>query len=306
MQHLSNWLGLATAAALVSSLTAANAQDMSKVQLHMEKVADGIYMLQGLGGNIGLSVGEDGVLMVDDQFAPLSPKIESAIRAVSDKPVRFVINTHWHFDHTGGNEHFGKMGAVTVSHENVRKRMSVDSILKYIPIPRKSFKAKTGLALPIVTFHRNMTFHMNGQTIQVSKLPNSHTDGDSVVRFTEANVLHVGDVLRTGYPFIDVANGGTLQGTIDASNVILGMMDQDTKVISGHAPVIGRAEVIAYRDMLETVKTRISALVASGKSEADIIAGKPLADLDPKWGKGFIKAEILLQAVISDLTGKDR
>lgn len=282
----------------------AQQRDFSNVKIEAEKVADGIYMLTGRGGNMAISVGEDGVFLVDDQFAPLSEKIEAAIKKISDKPVQFVINTHWHPDHVGGNEHFGKRGAVTVAHINVRERLSRDGLIRYLPGEPRTPKAKTGKQLPIVTFSEEVVFHFNGQTIQVFELPHSHTDGDSAVFFVEANVIHVGDVIRVHYPFIDVVNGGSLDGTIEATNLILELMDKDTRVISGHAPVIGRAKVTAYRDMLETVRRRIGDLVAVGKTEEEILRLQPLKALDEKWGGGFISADRLIRAVVADLTGK--
>ena len=279
-----------------------SAQDFSKVEVRTEKVADGIYMLLGRGGNIGLSVGADGVFMVDDQFAPLSDKIKAAIAALTDQPVRFLINTHWHFDHADGNEAFATGGATIVAHENVRKTLAKGGGLKFIPLANTTVPPKTGDALPVVTFTDSVTFHMNGQTIDVVKLPDSHTNGDSVVRFREANVMHVGDVVRTGYPFIDVVNGGSLQGTIDATNVLISMADSDTKIMSGHAPVIGRDALQDYRTMLEIVQARISALIGVGMSVDDIVEMSPLKDLNDRWGKGFIRESFLIKAVYADLT----
>lgn len=264
-------------------------QDFSQVEITSQKLADGIWMLQGAGGNLGLSAGADGAFLIDDQFAPLTEKIQAAVAEVSDKPVRFVFNTHWHFDHTGGNENFGKAGALIVAHDNVRERMSVDQVMEAF---NRTVPAAPEVALPVITFAHDVKFHLNGDTIHAFHVPPAHTDGDSIIHFESADVIHMGDVFfNGGYPFIDVGSGGSIVGVIHAVNKVLAMTDADTKIIPGHGPLASRADLVAYRDMLDEVRARIAALIAEGKSLEEIQAAKPLEDLDETWGGGFINGE---------------
>ncbi|MBW8860923.1 MAG: MBL fold metallo-hydrolase, partial [Acidobacteria bacterium] len=237
------------------ALPAVAQQDFSKVDIRTEKLSDTVYMLTGAGGNLGLSVGEDSVFLVDDQFAPLTPKIEAAIAKITPKPVKFVLNTHWHFDHTGGNENLGKAGALIVAHENVRKRMSVENFIEFLgmktqPDPRG--------ALPVVTFTSDVTFHLNGDEIYVAHVPKAHTDGDAIVHFRKSGVIHMGDTFFNKlYPFIDTSSGGTVEGVIAAADGALKVSNERTKIIPGHGPLATRAELQAYRDMLATIAGRI-------------------------------------------------
>lgn len=262
------------------------AQDFSKAQIKTQKLNESTYLLMGEGGNIGLSVGEDAVFVIDDQYAPMAPKIKAAIRAITNKPVKFVFNTHYHGDHTGGNEAMGKMDAVIVAHDNVRTRMSKDQMIELIGM---NFKAQPKVALPVVTFAQEMTFHLNGDDIHVFHAPHGHTDGDAIVHFQKGNLVHMGDLFFNGlYPFIDTTAGGTADGVVAAVDKVLAMTDNNTRFIPGHGPVASKADLSAYRTMLDTVNGRVRQMVKDGKSLAEVIAAKPSADFDAVWGKGFL------------------
>src|SRR5438128_3679470 len=216
---------------LFSAFAPSQDQDYSKVEIKVQKVADGVYILQGAGGNIGASVGDDGIVMIDDQFAPLAPKIQAALKGIADKPVRFIINTHYHGDHTGGNPDFSKLGTI-IAHENVRKRLAAGSAIKLFK--NTTPPAANGM-LPIVTFNDRATVHLNGEDIRAIHFPAGHTDGDSVIFFTQSNVIHMGDDFVTyGYPFVDVGNGGSVSGMIAGVEKVLATAPADAKFIPGH------------------------------------------------------------------------
>ena len=270
-------------------------QDFSKVEIKTIPVANGVYMLEGSGGNIGLSVGPDGAFLIDDQFAPLTDKIMKAIAAVTDTPVRFLVNTHWHFDHTGGNENIGKGGAIIVAHDNVRKRLAKGQFSKAFnmnipPSPPK--------ALPVITFTDSITFHWNNETLEVWHPESAHTDGDAVIYFKTTNVVHVGDLFFNGYyPFIDAESGGSVEGVIAGVDQVLSRIDDNTKVIPGHGSLANKADLKAYRDMLASVHARVKELIKAGKNMDEIVAAKPSADYDAKWGGGFLNPDRWVQIV---------
>jgi glyoxylase-like metal-dependent hydrolase (beta-lactamase superfamily II) len=269
------------------------------VRIETIKVADGIYMLVGSGGNIGLSTGEDAAFLIDDQYAPLTEKITKAVAAVSTQPVKFLLNTHWHGDHTGGNENFGKMGTLIVAHENVRKRMSTDQFMEAFG---REVPASPSSALPVVTFNDTVTFHLNNQEIRAFHVPPAHTDGDTVIHFRDKNVLHTGDLFFNGtYPFIDLSGGGSAKGMIEAAASILLLSNADTKIIPGHGPLADRTALKAYRDMLEEVVSRIDAAVQAGKSQAEVVQMRPTQDYDEQWGQGFMNPERFVQIVYDSL-----
>jgi glyoxylase-like metal-dependent hydrolase (beta-lactamase superfamily II) len=274
-------------------------QDFSKVEVKAERVAEGLYMLTGSGGNMGLSVGKSGTYLIDDQYAPLSERILAAIRAITPDPVRFVVNTHWHGDHTGGNENMGKAGALLVAHENVRVRMSKEHFMaafgrKVPPSPEA--------ALPVVTFTDAVTFHWNGDEIRVYHVPPAHTDGDSIVHFVRADVVHMGDVFfNGGYPFVDTSSGGRVDGVIAAADRVLAGTSGTTRIIPGHGPLATRTDLQAYRDVVKTLRDRIAKLKAEGKSRDEVIAAKPTADHDAKWGGGFMKGDTFTGLVYDSL-----
>ena len=277
----------------------AQEQDFTKVQIETVPVAQGVSMLIGAGGNIGVSTGADGVLLIDDQFAPLHPKIVAAVEALKSGPVRFVLNTHWHFDHTGGNELFGKGGALLVAQDAVRTRLAAGQFFKAF---NRDVPPAPPAALPAITFSEDMTFHWNGEEIEALHAPNAHTDGDAIVHFRKANALHMGDVFISGrYPFIDLESGGSLAGILAACDRVLAIADAKTRIIPGHGPLSGRDGLLKYRDMLMLARERIEAALAAGTSLDALLADSPLADLDPVWGGGFVKPEAFLRAVHASL-----
>ena len=264
-------------------------QDFSKVTISVVPVATGVYMLQGAGGNIGLSVGRDDAFVIDDQYAPLTPKIRAAIATVTPKPVRFVMNTHWHGDHTGGNESMASAGAILVAHDNVRRRMSAEQFIEAFKLREP---ASPAAALPVITFSDTISFFLNGDTVRAVHVRNAHTDGDAVIVFRAANVVHLGDVFFNGmYPFIDASTGGSLAGTLAAVDAVLASTNADTKYIPGHGPLATRADLVRYRDMLRVTHARLSRLAARRRTVEQVVAAKPLADLDAVWGNGFMKAD---------------
>lgn len=297
MRFLIHALAVALALAVPA---AAQPPDFSQVEIKAEKVAEGLYMLTGRGGNIGLSVGRNGSFVVDDQYAPLTEKILAAVKAITPDPVRFVVNTHWHGDHTGGNESMGKAGAFIVAHENVRRRMSSEQF--NATFQRTTPPSPEG-ALPVVTFAEGVTFHWNGEEIRVYHVPPAHTDGDAIVRFTKANVVHMGDCLFNGrYPVIDVAAGGSIDGMIAAAERVLPTLDANTKLIPGHGPLCDRAALERFRDMLKAVRDRVRPMVRDGKSADEIVAARPTAALDSAWGADSAAAARFVRVVVSGMS----
>lgn len=288
MNHFTLKLFFCTACALTSAL--ALAQDFSSVEIRTTEVADGVYVLQGAGGNLGLAVGDEGAFLIDDQYAPLTERIEAAVAEVTDQPIRFVLNTHWHGDHTGGNENLAEGGSLVVAHDNVRKRMAAGQLMEFFE--REVPPAPDG-ALPVVTFDDRISFHLGGHTIDAIHVPSAHTDGDAIVHLEEANVVHTGDIVFYGlYPFIDYGSGGSLGGMIEATDRVLELADADTAVITGHGgPVIDREQLSGYRDMLATVHRRLIELIVDGASLEQVQAAGVTAEFDEQWGQGFIGPE---------------
>ena len=260
-------------AALISTFLASSTfaqTDYSQVQIVPHQVRGNVYYLEGAGGNVGLSVGEDGVVMIDDQFAPLTSKILAAIASINDGEIRFLINTHVHGDHTGGNENLGKQGIVILARDKVRVRMLQNS-------PKE--------ALPVLTFVDDISIHLNGEELMIMPVPAAHTDGDSFVYFMGSDVLHMGDVFRTtGYPYIDLANGGTLQGTLEALAIAIGMVGPDTIIVPGHGTPSTRADVMEFRDMILDVMDTVRPMVERGLSYEQVVAANPTSKYDAKWG----------------------
>jgi glyoxylase-like metal-dependent hydrolase (beta-lactamase superfamily II) len=292
----------ALAGALVFVPVAALAQgpDFEKVQVRTEKVAEGIHVLMGAGGNIGVSSGPDGVFLIDDEWAPLTAKVKAAVAALSDRPVRFILNTHWHPDHTGGNENLGEDGALIVAHDNVRRRMSSEQFIELMGMKVPPAPAR---ALPVVTFAQSVTLHLNRDEIHAFHVAPAHTDGDAVVYFRRARVAHMGDLFFKGmYPFVDLSSGGSFEGLIAAADRVLAMVDGEARIIPGHGPVASRADLVAYRAMLATVRDRVKPLVMAGRTAAQIAEAKPISDLDAEWGKGFMKPDVFLALVVQSLS----
>jgi cyclase len=297
-------LAIGLALFLASSAKAQPAIDTSKVTVKVVPVAAGVYMLEGLGGNIGLSVGKDDAFIIDDQYAPLSEKIKAAVATVTPKPVRFVVNTHWHFDHTGGNEAMAGSGAIIFAHENTRRRMSTE---QFIQAFNMKVPASPTAALPVITFSDTITFYTNDDTVRTFHVANAHTDGDAIIFFQKANVVHMGDTFFNGrYPLIDLSSGGSLVGMIAAANQGLAMSNAGTRFIPGHGPLASRADLVRYRDMLVTVRQRVGRLVAQGRTLRQVLDAKPLADIDAQLGNGNIKPEQFLTIVYESVKASRR
>jgi cyclase len=284
--------------------TAQAQQDFSKVEVKAAQVSGNVYMLTGAGGNIGAVVGSDGIVIVDNQYAPLADKIRAALKGVTDQPVRFVINTHYHDDHAGGNVPFATGGATVVAQDNVRKRLASGGVLGNGGAFRREAKPVTGPGLPIVTFGKDLTLHLNGETIRAVHAPNGHTDGDVIVYFSKANVVHTGDVFVTyGFPFIDISGGGTSAGIIAGLEAALKTLPADVKVIPGHGPVSTPDDVRKYVAMLKETRAVVAAGVKAGKTLKQMQSEKVLA----RWASyagGFVTADLFIETLYNELTAK--
>ncbi|MEO8443016.1 MAG: MBL fold metallo-hydrolase [Betaproteobacteria bacterium] len=284
---------------LLSLSAAAQSDRFDKVEIKTTRLTQNLYLLTGEGGNIGVSAGDDGVFVIDDQFAPLTARILAAIKAISDKPVRLLINTHWHYDHTGGNENFGKAGVVIVAQDNVRKRLTSKTAIEFF---KSAYGPTPAAGLPVLTFKDTVTFHLNGDEATAIHAPNAHTDGDSIVHFKNANVVHMGDTYFNGlYPFIDTGTNGSVKGVIAAADRVLRITDDTSQIIPGHGPLSNKAELKAYRDMLTRVYTNVAAMVKAKKTLAQVIAARPTKDDDAKWGNGFLKPDQFVEVVYTSV-----
>lgn len=283
----------------LSNISLAQDQDFSQVEIETIPVAENIYMLRGEGGNIGVTVGDDGVMLIDDQYAPLTDKIKAAVAEISDEPIKFLLNTHWHPDHTGGNENLGNSGVVIVAHDEVYTRMSTEQFNEAL---QRTTPASPPAALPKITYNDTVTFHLNGQNIQGFHVETAHTDGDTVIYFPEADVIHTGDIYFNGmYPFIDTSSGGSIAGMIQGVDKILALAGTETKIIPGHGALSNRTELETYRQMLVDVKSTTENAIAQGQSLEEFIASKPTAKYDDTWGGGFLKPEDFLTIVYESL-----
>jgi cyclase len=272
--------------------------NFDKVEIKVHPVAGSVYMLEGAGGNIGVSVGEDGIVIVDDQFAPLAPKIKAALKGLSDKPVRFVINTHWHGDHVGGNAQFGTESTI-IAQENVRERMKAGT-----NIPNREVKPYPKEALPIITFNDRASVHLNGEDIKAIHFAAGHTDGDSVIYFTKSNVIHMGDDFVTyGFPFVDLQSGGSVQGMIDAVDKVIATAPPNAKIIPGHGALATVADMKPYVQMLRETRDKVAAGVKQGKTVDQLKQEKVLAGYE-KWSGDFISTDKWIETIYHDLTDK--
>jgi cyclase len=251
------------------------------VKIETQQLAPGIYVLFGRGGNVGLTVGADGAAIIDDQFADMAPKIRAAVAMLSDQPVKFVINTHLHGDHTGGNDAFGKAGAVIIAQQNVLKRLGTPQVN---PSTNQPIAPRAREALPVVTFADAATLHFNDDDLEFTHLPNAHTETDIMIRFRRANIVHLGDMFTGGFPFIDGNTGGTLDGLIKAHEAVLAAVDDHTKIIRGHGPLGNKAELQAYHDMLVVVRDRVAKLVRAGKTQEQVLEARPTREFEQQYG----------------------
>ncbi|MBT8189622.1 MAG: MBL fold metallo-hydrolase [Bacteroidia bacterium] len=275
-------------------------QGFDDVEVKIHPVTENIFMLEGMGGNIGLSVGDDGVLLIDDQFAELGPKIESAIASVSDHPVKYLVNTHWHGDHTGSNSHFSEKGAIIIAHENVRERLSTDQVRPF----RRSTPASPVSAWPELTFGDAMKIHMNGESIHLIHVHNAHTDGDAMVYFPESNVLHMGDLFfNHRFPYVDTSSGGHPDGAIKAVDAALMIADKDTKIIPGHGEQAGYQDLLDYKAMWLEMRSRVMDAI-----DQDVAIDT--ADVDAlikgyeEWEWGFIDGKKFLKMLFGAYSGE--
>ena len=296
-------LWIVAAALLFSCFASAQERDFSKVQMKVTKVSGSVYMLQGAGGNIGASVGEDGIVIVDDEFAPLADKIRAALKDITDKPVRFVINTHWHFDHTGGNEPFSQTSTV-IAQENVRKRMASGGKAGNSGGVGVDNKPAPKAALPIITFENGVTVHPNGEDIRTLHFPHGHTDGDSVIFFPQSNVVHMGDDFVTyGFPFVDLQSGGSVEGMIAALEHVAAQLPPDVNVIPGHGPLSNLDDVRRFITMLKETLAVVEKGIKQGKTLDQLKQENVLAPWQ-KWNGDFITTEQWLVTLYNDLSGK--
>jgi glyoxylase-like metal-dependent hydrolase (beta-lactamase superfamily II) len=271
-------------------------QDFSKVEMKVEKVAGTVYMLQGAGGNIGASVGDDGIVIVDDEFLPLAEKIEAALKGITDKPVKVVLNTHWHGDHTGSNQHFGEKAPI-VAQENVRKRLAAGGKTRF-----GETKPAEKAALPIITFENDVSVHLNGEDIHAIHFPNGHTDGDSVIFFKQSNVVHMGDDFFNGgmFPFIDIDSGGSVQGMIAGDEKVLAEIPDDVKIIPGHGPLATKEDLRKFITVLKETSAAVQAEMKKGKTLDQLKQEKVLAKWD-SWGQSFIKTDMFIEILYDSL-----
>lgn len=286
---------------LLAALTGTSvmAQDFNKIEIETIPVIGNIFMLKGAGGNVGVSVGEDGVLLIDAQYEPMADKIKAAVKKLSNKPSRYLLNTHWHFDHTGGNARLNGDSVVSLAHKNVRTRMLAGGVIAAFG---KTVEPAVGRALPELTFEQEIEVHFNNDTVVAKHMDAAHTDGDAVVFFKEDNVVHMGDLYFNGVlPFVDLSSGGGVQGVLKGVNAALKHMDASTKVIPGHGPLSNKAELQHYGEMLASSIELVTTAKNNGAKLKQIQEAKTLKSLDQEWGKGFINLETWTEFVYKSL-----
>jgi len=285
---------------LLFAISAHAQTDFSKVEIKATKVAGNVYMLQGSGGNIGVSVGDDGLLIVDDQFAPLADKIRAALKGLADKKLRFILNTHWHGDHTGGNVAFGPEATI-IAHDNVRKRLATE---QKSTVFNNTTPASPKEALPVITFNDSLSVHFNGEDIRAIHFPHGHTDGDSVIFFSASNVVHLGDDFFAGrFPFVDLESGGSVEGLVKNIGELIGKIPADAKLIPGHGPISTLDDLKSYHRMLQQTTEIVRGKIAGGKTLDQIKTEGLPAEWAP-WGAGFIKTDRWVETIYKSLTAK--
>src|SRR5215813_4483745 len=289
---------------LAAGTVTAQQTDFSKVEIKVTKVSGNIYMLEGAGGNIAASVGEDGIVIVDDQFAPLAEKIQAALKGITDKPVRFIINTHYHGDHTGGNEPFSNSGSTVIAQDNVRKRLESGGTAGNGGSIKMEVKPATKAALPVITFENDVTVHLNGEDIRALHFPSGHTDGDSIIFFPKNNVVHMGDdFVRYGFPFIDVASGGSVQGMISAMEKATAQLPADVKVIPGHGQLSNLDDVREFVKMLKETSAVVEKALKQHKTLEQMKQEKILDPWAKRWSGDFVKTDGFIETLYNSMTG---
>jgi glyoxylase-like metal-dependent hydrolase (beta-lactamase superfamily II) len=284
----------------VFTATAQAQTDFSKVQMKATRVAGNVYMLEGAGGNIGVSVGDDGLLIVDDQFAPLADKIRAALKGIADKKLKFILNTHWHGDHTGGNVVFGPEATI-IAHDNVRKRLATE---QKSTVFNTTTPASPKEALPVITFDQSLSVHFNGEDIRAIHYPHGHTDGDSVIFFSASNVVHLGDDFFAGrFPFVDLESGGSVEGLVRNIGELIAKIPPGAKLIPGHGPISTLDDLKSYHRMLQQTTEIVRQKIAAGKT-LDQIKSEGLPDEWKPWGEGFIKTDRWVETIYKSLTAK--
>ncbi len=287
-------------AIFLGSINSASAQDKA-VEFTTFQLSDTVYMLTGSGGNVGISAGEDGLYIIDDQVKPVTTQLLQAIRKISNQPIRFVINTHYHGDHTGGNETIGGAGAVIIAHDNIRKRMTTEQVSTFRQSTTPPYAEE---ALPLVTFNDRMSLHLNGETATAYYVANGHTDGDSIIHFPASNVIHMGDMYFNNlYPYVDLEAGGSIQGMVAAADLALSMADESTRIIPGHGPLAMTEDLKNYRDFLIKASTNVQALIDQDMNLQQIIAAKPTEEWDETLGKIWITPVQFVTFIYNSLEG---
>lgn len=297
------WAAVGCAALMLSTFAVGQDEDVSKAEIKVHKVAGNIYMLEGAGGNIGVSAGDDGIVIVDDEFAPLAGKIRAALKGIVDKPVRFVINTHYHGDHTGANANFAQGGSTVIAQDNVRKRMETDGQGGNAGTLKFDYKASPKEGLPILTFNDRATVWLNGEEIRAIHFPAGHTDGDSVIWFVKSNVVHMGDDFVTyGYPFVDVLAGGSVTGIIEGCEKVLATVPKDAKFIPGHGPLSTAEDIRRFVQTVKDTRAVVAAEVKKGRSLEEIKKANVLAKWNDSLGKGYLTPEQWVETLYLDIT----
>ena len=301
MKMLSSFFALAMVAIPVSAVAQ---DDFSKVEIKAQQLAPGVAVLFGSGGNIGVSYGEDGTILIDDQYAPLTAKIQAAVSGLGAAPVKFLVNTHWHGDHSGGNENLGKAGAVIMAHDNVRVRLAAGAVSGAGTSGARTIPAAPRIALPVITYAEGLKLHLNGEEVRVIHMPAAHTDGDSIIHWTKSNVIHMGDLfmLQISFPFVDVGSGGNVRGFVAAADKALAIANDQTKIIPGHGAIATKADLQNHRNMIATVIAKVEAGIKEGKTLDQIKASRPADGFGVK-ADGFITADGFVETVYAQLKG---